>query len=355
MKINSKKIKEAIPLLSEQDKHIDGTAVILGIDTEMLFAVDDVPVWPHLVGLPQERPVIDRLYNAAHDWHGDGYAFELCTLPVTCLEYLSSYLGTGIITMANKLAPPMQGHKQVKLLTPVVYSIPKDVEDAAPDAVKRLGCTPSNNVYGDNGTPQQLGSSLRTTGCHLHISAGPLFDKEATALAFIQWADLLVGNAWNYVSPEDPRDEQLRRQAYGKAGEFRVRVYPTTAGAYAVRGVEYRVLPGSVMKNPIYLTLCFNLYRTALRFALELGAPTEEVTTLARRAINRADKDISEALIGWLPFSSKAKRLLKIIKDTPLPVLSPAEWHMNTVNSNLKGHRYFAVQEKIAYSQHEGE
>lgn len=336
--ISAKKLNDNIPMLTATDQYVRGSILQMGIDTEMLFSVGKKSLWPHKEGLEQERTDTKAV---VFDWHGDGYAFELCTHPTTCLEWLCGYIGSALKAMSAKY------NDNITLLSPAVYKVPYFVRKGAPDVVKKLGCTPSINVYADRGTPERLGESTRTTGCHLHLTSPALLQKEEVALALVKWADVIVGNVWNYVSPEDPKLEALRREAYGRAGEFRTRIYPEIAGMYESRGVEYRVLPGSVIRNPVYLTLCFNLYRTALRFALEHGNPAEELTDISRTAINTANKKLSEDVIKWLPFDDNCKKVLKIIKDDPLPALTPLQWFNASYNHNVQGHRALAFQKSV--------
>lgn len=339
--ISTRKLTDDIPMLTAKDQIQDKTYPLLGIDTEMLFKADGKYVWPHLEGFEQER----GKHGMDFDWHGDGYAFELCTPPVTCLEYMANKVGRGLLHVRGVLLS-RDGRKEISLDAPAVYRVPNSIQKSASDNVKRLGCMPSLNVYGDAGTPSKLGESIRTTGCHLHITHNSL-QKEDVALNLVQWTDIIVGNVWNYISPESPNLEALRRSAYGRAGEYRARLYPATETSYAQRGVEYRALPGSVIKNPAYLTLCFNLYRTALRFARDHGSPSEELTDLSRRAINKADKEISKVVIDWLPFPAPARKLLQILHNKPLPSFTPQQWYNKSVNHNTEGHRYLAVKERL--------
>jgi hypothetical protein len=337
-----------IPVFSAIDQylHTTGQIVTLGIDTEMLFSVDGKVVYPHLTGFEQTRdPTIVNNYGYTHDFHGDGYAFELCSKPATCLEYMLTYLGNGFKWIAES-----KFGKTVEMQTPTVYKVPLATQKSAPDDVKRLGCMPSVNVYGDPGQPGKLGKSIRTTGCHLHITAGQQIKTEKLASDLVKWADIIVGNVWNLVSPENPVQERLRRTAYGKAGEYRVRNYPKGDADFdPPKGVEYRVLPGAVMRHPVYLTLMFNLYRTALRHAYVLGTPPEEVSELARTAINKVDKDISLTVVNWLPFKDTARLFFHKLKETSLPALSPVQWHKAATEVN--GHRAYAADLKITPTQ----
>ena len=220
------KMNDSIPIFTSVDQVIRDTYTYLGIDTEMRFAVNGKTVWPHLEGLKQERSNFER----SADWHGDGYAFELCTLPEYCLETLHISLSQGFreILQVLKDRHSNASEENILVLPNCLFKVPMSVQDSAPDVVKRLGCSASMNVYGDGGDPDKLGQSVRTTGCHLHITHDSLNDDEKLAYALVRWADILVGNTWNFISPESSKKEALRRVAYGRAGEFRTRTYPMT-------------------------------------------------------------------------------------------------------------------------------
>lgn len=326
---------------------------LLGLDTEMLMKVKDKTIWPHEQGMPQERKPKEQVTSGGHtvfDFHGDGFAMELCIQPVHCLEYMMRYVSTGLDWFAktelSKLANKKTGitpeDTNITLHAPAIYKVPQRIVDAAPDDVKRLGCMPSVNVYGDPGIPGGLGKTKRTTGCHLHISH-PALTSEDVALAVVRWADILVGCAWTYISPEDPSDERERRTAYGRAGEYRLKVYPCFPEAADVSathkcGVEYRVLPGTVLHHPGYLTLMFNLYRTALRYAALYGNPQKEISFQAKNAINDADRDSAKVVLDSLPFKASGKTLLQLLHDAPLKVASLKEWV--DIGSRAEGHQF---------------
>lgn len=345
MKIAAKKLNNTeIPFLSSMDQYIQTAPVILGMDTEMLWlGKDGVPIWPHEAGFPQERKIeLGQTADATRefDFHGDGFAHELCVEPTYCLERMMNKAGYAFSWMQSRL----HDKGNVKFAAPAVYEVPEKVSKAAPDEVKRLGCMPSINVYGDKGNPSVLGENLRTTGCHLHMSHKTLTNATNSDLAenLVKWADIIVGTVWTYISPVPPKDEKLRRKAYGRAGECRIRDYPPSREAtYTSKGVEYRVLPGTVLINPIYMTLVFNLYRSALRFALVVHTPPEEVSDMAREAINEADKNLANDILTWLPFSADSKKVLDILHEKPVKLLSPAQWYEASRGTGI-GHRAFA-------------
>src|SRR3954462_12760026 len=193
--LNTPKIVDThIPIFTSQDQTVRGETLTLGMDTEMLFTAGKERLWPHVEGFPQERKP-----GAPFHWHGDAYAFELCVAPAYCLDIFGYRVGHAFDGITSQLRAKHPSSMTFK--APAVYIVPEEIQKSATDNVKRLGCAPSLNVYGDSGTPSKLGNTQRTTGCHLHVSAGPLLADESVARRLVKWADVLVGNVWNYISP----------------------------------------------------------------------------------------------------------------------------------------------------------
>jgi hypothetical protein len=332
---------DAIDPLTSFDQHIGNSAgrdrslAMLGIDTEMLIKKDSKTIWPWELGYPQEREpnsLTTGRGDGTFDFHGDGYATELCTKPIHCLELLLEYLGYAFNWQNRRIG-------SATLDAPAIYDVPEAVEKAAPDEAKRLGCMPSTNIYGDAGDPSSLASTSRTTGCHLHISH-PSLKSEDVAIALVKWADILVGSTWTYISPNPSKAEADRRKAYGRAGEFRLKRYPvyplTDASDQHSNGVEYRVLPGTPIHHPAYLTLMFSLYRSALRLANVHGEPQPELSAQAQEAINSADRKAAKSIIRSLPLSPGGRKLIRFLRRIPLKTQSLADWY--TLSRGMKGH-----------------
>lgn len=309
--------RSKINLLDSSAQTMDRKMFILGLDAELLPVRGRDVLWPHKHKCPQERGSKIWMDDRA-DWHGDGYAFELCVKPTHCLDVMMAEIGEGMLFLNRALHSSR--FDNLGLDVPTIYEVPARVAASAPAEVRRLGCSPSLNVYGDPGKPESLGKTERTTGCHLHISH-PWLDHDKAKLA-VKWADILVGNAWNYVSPEDPAVEARRREAYGRAGEHRRNKYPD--GSF---GFEYRVLPGRVLGNPVYLSLMFNLLRWAVVRARYIGEPDELLSRASVTAINKADKSLSAAILERLPFTRDSRRVLAHLNANPRPTLDAMSWH----------------------------
>ena len=321
-----------------------GQRMMLGIDTEMLLlGKDNKILWPHKLGLPQERcPKDPRVGDGSgtFDFHGDGYAIEFNISPFTCLDQALGKIGKGFNWAkfnfnTNKIsAPPM-------------YDVPKAVVDDAPDEVKLLGCMPSANIYGDKGEPKSLSATQRTTGCHLHISHPVLKDPEVAG-NLVRWADILVGCTWTYISPKDSTEEAKRRLAYGRAGEFRLKAYEGGVVDDYSTGVEYRVLPGTPIQHPAYITLMFNLYRSAMRLAATKGSPAITMSLEAQKAINTADKKLAKSIIRQLPWTDGGRKLIRWFRRVNLETKGLSDWYQKTIY--LEGHASLYQKEHIALS-----
>lgn len=328
--------KDSIDPTNSKDQHIAGITSYLGLDTEFLVKKEGKVIWPWEQKLPQERDLSNPFTTdnpERYDFHGDGFATELCISPNYCLDLIMESLGYAFYWLGR------EGVRQI--YAPAIYSIPTEVEKAAPEQAKQLGCMPSLNAYGDSGNPSSLTKEQRTTGCHLHISHPKLVDQDI-ALALVRWADILVGCTWTYISPNPSKAEAERRKAYGRAGEFRFKQYPAEPGGLLLKdyafGVEYRVLPGTPMQHPAYLTLMYSLYRSALRLAVEYGNPVQDLAFQAKEAINNADKTQAKKVIRSLPISSNGRKLIRFLRRVPLKIEQANEWYV--IGSHRQGHQY---------------
>ena len=318
---------DGLNLFSNREQYLQSYPVYLGTDVEVLVRNDRKGgwLWPHEHGMAQHRP--ERVSGDEYDWHADGFAHELCTSPSTCIEEVSIFVARGLCHLAQNYGAGTQ------YFAPVMYQVPKQVLKNAPSEVRQLGCSPSLNVYGDAGNPSALPDDRRTTGCHLHLSHPILLKEHGLQVAedLVKWADILVGNTWIYIAPKSSlRLERKRRLAYGRAGEFRLQTYPVYPKGRVhkdyEKGVEYRVLPGTVITHPSYFSMMFNLYRKALRLAALIGTPPDEFTNTARLAINEADRDQAELLIEELPWTFTSRSLLDSLADRPFRSVKASTW-----------------------------
>lgn len=332
--------KDVINPLNSLDQWLGQKTSYLGLDTEMIVKKDNEVIWPWDAKLPQERDIKDPYTGDGYgqfDFHGDGFATELCVQPTYCLDLMMEHIGRGLRWEAR------QYNRPVSLSAPAVYDVPSSVFDAAPEDAKKLGCMPSINVYGDSGEPASLPNTKRTTGCHLHISHPALQDPDI-AIALVKWADVLVGCTWTYISPNPSKAEAERRKAYGRAGEYRSKLYATITDDYST-GVEYRVLPGTPLQHPAYLTLMFSLYRSALRLAATVGEPKDDLSKLAQNAINAADRTQAKNVIRSMPIADGGRKLIRFLRRVPVKTKDLIDWA--NLAAEYKGHNKLYKSQNI--------
>lgn len=321
-------MKLKIPVVDPLDRNFD-SLIYLGIDAEIFPLTKPFParlaevIYPHQLGVGSQRSEVPGLWRLPHhgDWHGDGFALELCTEPTTCVESLLQHVASLLELLGSNI--PGGG----RFIAPAILKIPGPVLHDAPPKVKQLGCAPSLNVYNDPGEPARL-VELRTTGCHIHLSTERFDRNPVEVLAnVIRWADVLAGTAWTFVSPEPPAAEALRRKSYGRAGEYRVRSYPPGDSVpFPTSGVEYRVLPGRVISHPVYLSLMVGLVRAGFILAHQGYEPPAQIIEQARTAINHARKDVAEDVLLSVPMTVWTRRCLNFLSLHPLPYLSTYRW-----------------------------
>lgn len=360
-----------INVMTSTNQSLRSEFLMIGTDTEMLLLKDGKVLWPDEVHLPQKRDPTSSICgdgSSSFDFHGDGFATELCTQAASCLEtmltsiasawrWLDSIHGSNKLVLQN-FDPSVQN---LAISTPAIYDVPAEIVTKANEETKRLGCMPSLNIYDDCGNPDELSDTQRTTGCHLHVSHSVL-DDTSIGNALVQWADILVGCSWTYISPNDPKDEVQRRKAYGRAGEFRRKVYGTKKkviyeGMYGnpkicehpINGVEYRVLPGTALVHPVYFTLMFNLYRNALHTAANFGMPPESLALAAQEAINGSNSSKAMAVLKQIPFEENSLNLINYLHRHVLDASNLSRWYKLAVNH--KGHQYF--ERELGYRKEE--
>lgn len=223
--------------------------ITIGLDSELVFYSEDNNgrnklVAPHDVNMPQDRLVDPKQkVESIGDFHGDGFAFEINTEPVALnpLAFRRQVFQFNYLTrvLQNQIDAHNLGY--ITSSFPTLYEISKGVFNKAPKEVRQLGCMPSLNIYDDPGDPSSLGDTVRTTGCHIHVSSPQLTVE--TAMASIKWMDAFVGFHDAYQLSrigEINEDDRRRRTAYGRAGEFRLNKYNDGK----IWGFEYRVLAG---------------------------------------------------------------------------------------------------------------
>jgi hypothetical protein len=176
----------------------------------------------------------------------DGFAAEFYTQPGSCHGYLVDRIRDGL-RHVQKAAQKCD--KTAKLTIRNTVMIPETVMAEAKDDEIALGCTPSENAYGDFPHLELDARSLlsRSAGGHVHLGLPHLSDADIVSI--VKGCDIIAGIP--AVAMFEALDTPVRRQTYGRAGEYRRPKY----------GLEYRVLSNAWMAVPEVAHLTLNLVR----------------------------------------------------------------------------------------------
>jgi hypothetical protein len=203
-----------------------------GWDPEMFVEDEKGELIPAFSFLPNKQTPIPTGYGGAYY---DGFQAEFTTTPDNCHGYGFDYLRGGLLTIlrqAQKKFP--KAHLSLKS----VYRIPDKLLQESSEEQVALGCKPSLNAYGQEAFRVEASRSLpfRVSGGHIHFSFLPV--KPDTILNRIKAMDLFL--ALPCVGIFDGVDDPLRREFYGRAGEYRTPAY----------GLEYRTLSNAWLCDP---------------------------------------------------------------------------------------------------------
>lgn len=257
----------------------------VGSDPE-IFAVDaSGTVIPAFTYLPPKGPGVTRFF--------DGFQAEWTTAPGQCIGYQMDHVRTGLLdvrTAARAVDPT------AKLSTASVVDIPSGWLDTIPREHFKLGCAPSENVYGEEplrpDTPELI--PYRSAGWHMHFgfktqvsevgwdekSKIPELSKE-TIHRTVRLLDQILGVAMVPFGTKyyDPR----RREMYGRAGEYR----------YG-RTLEYRVPEVLLGAHPVTWNLFWDLGRQTAWLGLKnLAFIWEADDDEVRCAINEGNTKVA--------------------------------------------------------------
>lgn len=128
--------------------------------------------------------------------------------------------------------------------------------DSLSDECRALGCQPSQNIYGEfpiKADPQTY--RIRSAGGHMHFTTqGLKLHKDRPSV--VAPIDILVGNLCVLID-RDP-DVALRRENYGRAGEYRA------DNEKKPWGIEYRTLSNFWTRNYALMDLVFGMANFAI-------------------------------------------------------------------------------------------
>jgi hypothetical protein len=179
----------------------------------------------------------------------DGFAAECYIHQVSCHGYLIDYLRDGLTAVLNKART---FDRTAKLTIKNTFSVPQVTMQSGSDEDVALGCMPSLNVYGD--APQlpndARGFNMRFAGGHVHFN---MPREKGRVEECVKACDIIA--AIPAVAMFASVDSPIRRQYYGRAGEYRTPAH----------GLEYRVLSNAWLATPALAHLVLNLVRSGLK------------------------------------------------------------------------------------------
>ena len=215
--------------------------------------------------------------------YNDGFALENTTPVYECLGHITDFIRIGLKNMYSQVKKELP-NETVFLRPYGSVKLSQSTLDKAPPEYQRLGCAPSYNAYNEDldwmSIPPKSESLFRTSGFHLHF--GMNYPLTLTDAAFLsRWMDWFGGLL--SVCLLGGIDSPIRREMYGKAGEFRIPPH----------GLEYRVLSGVCLTSPWTMLFCSDLVRAGFKFGryllnnkARLDAPDLDVV---QTAINTND------------------------------------------------------------------
>jgi len=182
----------------------------------------------------------------------DGFAAECFIHPVHCHGFLINYLRDGLL---NVLKAAQTFDRTAKLTIKNTFTIPEITMRNAAEEDIALGCMPSQNAYDDSPNLPIAARNfhLRFAGGHIHFDILPAGRGRNNLIEMVRACDVLA--AIPAVAIFASIDSPLRRQFYGRAGEYRTPKY----------GLEYRVLSNAWLATPEVAHLILNLTRVGLK------------------------------------------------------------------------------------------
>lgn len=205
----------------------------------------------------------------------DGVQVELHPSPHMCRAFMANELKTLMQTLKETSA-----FKGFSVSFSSVVKLKKKEMDSLSDESKRLGCTPSKNVYKPGATVRRRkGYLTRSAAGHIHLSLPQEFiGNEVWIKELVTLMDILVGIPAVLID-RDPLAAE-RRKTYGRAGEFRMPPH----------GVEYRTLSNFWLRAYPLMSLMFAQVRMALSI--------KHRPTLTTRLLNSVDLPTVEHAIN---------------------------------------------------------
>ena len=175
----------------------------------------------------------------------DGFQAELHPPPSGCRQLFSDNMNYCLGELRSILGRGM------KVSSKVSVKVTKDVFDTASPQTREFGCTPSHNPYeitelGDGQTERQ-----RSAGGHIHLGYEEKF-PDINKVKLVKVLDIVCGNTAVLIDRD--KGNAVRRQMYGRAGEYREKKY----------GIEYRVPSNFWIRHYVLLGFILGQARQAV-------------------------------------------------------------------------------------------
>lgn len=274
--------------------------VYLSADPEFfIWDPEDEMIVPSDEILPKQgNPVTDGVTKSNARLYTDGVQAEFNLRKKTCRHHVIEKL-----TAAHSLIDSKIPNELEVKYTPAV-ELPEDQVMFLSDFARQLGCDPSRNAWmrgEEMDMPYGEESPTRYAGGHIHMGKyrdGPpnlFIDDHDNVIEIIKVADHIVGLPFTQMFGGEA--SALRRQAYGKAGEYRYKDY----------GLEYRVLGPQWAEFVPLVGPVFGWFREALNIVYsgeqnQLYDLVDQVDVID--AINSADREKAAKLFNeikpWL-------------------------------------------------------
>lgn len=259
------------------------TNVMLGSDPEAFVFNDNTQKFVSaigLVGAGKWNP--KKLSQDGYMVLEDNVLIEFNIPPASTKEQFITNLITGVDLIQKEV---LNGKPHLSLRMQGSAFMPaSELEDPKAHV---FGCEPDQDAWNDgkdNHPPDSPSDGLRSAGLHIHVGYDPIkaYRRGVLNKQLARWMDLYLAIP-SMISDPDPH----RRKLYGKAGSYRDKEY----------GMEYRVLSGKFLANPIYMGWMWDQTMRAVDKVDEgqsLGDPTGE---RIKKAVNTCDMKEVEALI----------------------------------------------------------
>lgn len=192
----------------------------------------------------------------------DGFAAECFINPCSCHGYFINYLRDGLKSI---LASARNFDRTAKLTIQNTFAIPQITMDEATETDVALGCQPSKNAYNNFPELPRDGREFRMRFAGGHVHLGISEEKNVDTEEAVKSIDIIAGIP--AVAAFASIDNPIRRQFYGRAGEYRKPAH----------GIEYRTLSNAwLVSGPIahiFLSLC----RAGLKVGVNKLRPLFEI------------------------------------------------------------------------------